>query len=309
MATMKAIRLQQYGGPEQLRYEDAPVPDTAAGQVLVRVRAASVNPWDLKLASGAFRDAIPMPLPYAPGSDYSGTVERVGAGASGVNVGDEVYGNCPHGSYAQYVAAPARTMAPKPRKRTHVESAAVPVAAQTAWQGLLEDGQLQRGQSVLIHAASGGVGTFAVQIARWTGARIYATASGENAESVRLLGADVVIDYKAKRFEDVAKDVDLVLDLIGGETQARSFAVLKPRGRLISTVSPPSQDEAKRRGVTAMMMQMHATRERLMRIAGLLDEGTITSIMTKVLPLEQAAEAWRLSKSGHARGKIVLEVA
>src|SRR5881398_523301 len=161
---MKAIRLQQYGGPEQLRFEDVPVPQPDNAQVLVRVHAASVNPFDFKLASGAFREHVPMKLPYIPGGDFSGVVDSIGPGVSNVKAGDAAYGNCPFGAYAQFLAAPAKSIAPKPAKLSHVEAASVPVAAQTAWQGLFDHGHLKRGQTVLIHAAAGGVGSFAVQL-------------------------------------------------------------------------------------------------------------------------------------------------
>jgi NADPH:quinone reductase-like Zn-dependent oxidoreductase len=306
---MKAIRVQAYGGPEQLRLDDN-VPDPLAGdgQVVVRVRATSVNPFDLKLASGAFRQMIPLTLPYAPGGDFAGIVDSIGAGVSGVRVGDGVYGNCPRGAYAEKVAAPAATVAPKPARLSFVDAASVPVAAQTAWQGLFDHGHLDKGQTVLIHAASGGVGTFAVQLAHWKGARVLATASGSNVEFVRSLGADVVIDYKTTPFESVAKDVDVVLDLIGGDTQARSYKVLKRGGYLVATAQPPSPDEAKQHGVQATMMQMQASTALLRQLASLLDAGILRTTVSKTFALAQAADAWQESRGGHTRGKIVLEV-
>jgi NADPH:quinone reductase-like Zn-dependent oxidoreductase len=306
---MKAVRVQNYGGPEQLRYEDAPAPEAGEGQVLVRVRATSVNPWDLKLASGAHQKHIPLVLPYVPGSDFSGVVEVVGAGVnSGVKVGDEVYGNCPVGGAAELVAAPGGTLAAKPRGLSHAEAVAAPVAASTAYQALFDHGRLEAGQTVLIHAASGGVGTFAVQLARWRTARVLATASAANAEYVRGLGADVVIDYKATPFESVARDVDLVLDLLGGETQTRSYATLKRGGRLISTVQPTDADFARQYGVEARMMGMEPSTALLTELARLLDAGTIQATVTETFPLAKAFEAWRWVQSGHTRGKVVMEV-
>jgi NADPH:quinone reductase-like Zn-dependent oxidoreductase len=296
---MKAIRLHAYGGPEQLHFEDAPEPAPSADQVLVRVQAASVNPFDLKLASGMFQKMIPMQLPYIPGGDFAGVVE---------STGDAVYGNCPHGAYAEFIAVSPKTIAPKPGNLSFTDCASVPVAAQTAWQGLFDHAHLEKGQTVLIHAAAGGVGTFAVQLAHWKGARVIATASGSHIEFVRSLGADVVIDYKTTPFESVGKNVDVVFDLVGGETQARSFAVLKPGGHLIATAQPPPGDEAKRRGVQAMMMNMQPTSQRLRKLAELLDQGTLQPIVSKTLPLAQAAEAWRETRSGHTRGKVVLSV-
>jgi NADPH:quinone reductase-like Zn-dependent oxidoreductase len=249
-----------------------------------------------------------LTLPYVPGGDFAGVVDSMGAGVTGVRAGDEVYGNCPRGAYAEKVAAPAATVAPKPKRLNFVEAASVPVAAQTAWQGLFDHGHLQKGQTVLIHAASGGVGSFAVQLAHWKGARVLATASGSNVEFVRSLGADLVIDYKTTKFETVAKDVDVVLDLIGGDTQARSYAVLKRGGRLVATAQPPSPDEAAKHGVQAVMMQMQANTDLLKQIAGLLDSGALRTTVSKTFPLAQAADAWKESRGGHTRGKIVLEV-
>ena len=299
MAAMKSIRVHTYGGPEQLQYEDVPPPQPAAGQVLVRVHAASVNPFDFKLASGAFAKFVPMTLPYTPGGDFAGVIEATG---------EAVYGNCPFGAYAQFVAVSSQTIAPKPAKVSHVEAASVPVAAQTAWQGLFDHGQLQRGQTVLIHAAAGGVGTFAVQLAHWKGARVLATASAANTDYLKSLGADQVIDYKTTPFESVAKDVDLVFDLMGGQTQERSWSVLKPGGRLVATSQPPLQEQAARHNVRATMMNMQATTRNLAELAQLLDAGTMKTVVSQVYPLEQAADAWRESLAGHTRGKIVLEV-
>jgi NADPH:quinone reductase-like Zn-dependent oxidoreductase len=306
---MKAIRIHEYGGPEQLRYEDAPAPQPAEGQVLVRVQAASLNPIDYKLASGAFRQLMPLSFPWIPGGDFSGFVEAVGPGVTAVKRGAAVYGDSPGGgAYAEFVAASASMVAPRPGKLSPVEAASVPLAAQTAWQGLFDHGHLQRGQSVLIHAAAGGVGTFAVQLAHWKEARVLATASAANVEYLRSLGADLVIDYKATRFESVAKDLDVVLDLVGGETQQRSFGVLRPGGYLISAVQPPSQEEAARHRVNALMMRMQASTHGLVQLAELLDAGTIRTVVTKTYPLAQAQEAWRNHMSGHTRGKVVLNV-
>jgi NADPH:quinone reductase-like Zn-dependent oxidoreductase len=306
---MKAIRYHAYGGPEQLRYEDAPVPILKTGEVLVRVRATSVNPWDYKLASGAFRNMVPMEFPYIPGGEFAGQIESVGASVSHLKPGDAVFGNCPSGSYAQFVAAPGESAAPMPARLTPLQAASVPLAAQTAWQGLFDHGHLEAGQTVLIHAAAGGVGTFAVQLAHWKGAKVIATASAANADYLKSLGADQVIDYKSTPFDTVVKDVDVVLDLLGGDTQTRSFAVLKRgSGRLIATAQPPSQELATRHKVRALMMQMKPTAERLNQLADLLDAGKIRTEVTKTFPLSQTKEAWEYSMSGHTRGKITLEI-
>jgi NADPH:quinone reductase-like Zn-dependent oxidoreductase len=306
---MKAVRVHSYGGVDQLRYEDAPIPQPGTDQVLVKVHAAGVNPFDHKLASGAFAKFVPLTLPYIPGADVSGVVEKLGAGVKEFKVGDAVYGNSqPTGAYAQFVAAPADTVAPKPKSLDHTSAASVPTGAQTAWQALFDLGHLDRGQTVLIHAAAGGVGGFAVQLAHWKGAKVIATASGKNVDYVRSLGADQVVDYKTTQFEDVSRDVDVVLDLLGGETQARSFQVVKRGGRLISTVQPPPQDAAKARDIHAEMVQMRASSDNLKEIAKLIDAGAIKAPAVQRFPLEKVAEAWTQILSGHMQGKIVLVV-
>ncbi|HEV3303862.1 MAG TPA: NADP-dependent oxidoreductase [Planctomycetaceae bacterium] len=306
---MKTIRLDQYGGPEELHYEDVSIPQPSEGQLLVRVQAASINPIDYKLASGAFRHMMPLHFPWIPGDDFAGVVEAVGPGVTSQKPGDTVYGDSPGGGpYAEFVVASAGMVAPMPAKLSPIEAASVPVAAQTAWQGLFEHGRLERGQTVLIHAAAGGVGSFAVQLARWKGARVLATSSAKNADYLQSLGADQVIDYRATPFESVATGMDLILDLLGGETQQRSFSVLKLGGRLVSTVQPPSEDEAVRRKLHATMMVMKPSAEGLKQLARLVDAGTIRTVVTKTYPLSQAQDAWKYQMSGHTRGKVVLEI-
>ncbi len=277
--------------------------------MLVRIHAASVNPIDFKLASGVMRQIMPISFPWIPGGDFSGIVEEVGPEVAGLAKGDAVYGDASGGgAYAEFYAGPATMITRKPRRLSDIEAASVPLAGQTAWQGLFDNGRLDRGETVLIHGAAGGVGTFAVQLAHWKGAKVLATTSKANAEYVRSLGADQVIDYKATPFESVAKNVDLVLDLIGGDTQRRSFAVLKPGGRLVATAQPPSEEEAAKHKVQAMMMQMKATASNLKQFAELLDAGSLKTTVTKTYSLAQAREAWAEIMSGHTRGKIVLEV-
>lgn len=309
MPEMKAIRVHNYGAPEDLRYEDVPIPEPGDGQVLVRIQAASVNPIDFKLASGSYRERMPLQFPWIPGGDFCGTVEAVGPGVINFQPGQAVFGNSPGGgAYAGFVAPSAGLISTRPKKLSAIEAASVPLAGQTAWQGLFDHGHLERGQTVLIHASAGGVGSFAVQLARWKGARVLATASKGHAEYVRSLGADEVIDYQATPFESVARNVDLVLDLVGGETQARSLATLRPGGRLVSALQPPSAEEAARHKVNAIGFHMQPSSEGLARLAQLLNDGTIRTAVTHTYPLEQAHSAWRQIMSGHTRGKIVLEV-
>ncbi|WP_431859008.1 NADP-dependent oxidoreductase [Azospirillum sp.] len=308
---MKAIRIHQYGGPDVLRYEEAPRPRLAEGDVLVRVHAAGINPVDWKVRQGYLRQMIPYTLPFIPGWDVSGVVEEIGPGAQGFTVGDEVYSRpdiARDGAYAEYIAVRASELARKPRTLSHVEAAGVPLAGITAWQALFDVGGLTAGQTVLIHAASGGVGSFAVQFAKWKGARVLATASAANHELVRDLGADEVIDYRATRFEDAARDVDVVFDTIGGETQQRSWSVLKPGGIQVSIVSPPPEETAKARGVRAGYLFIGPNAAVLTEIAGLIDEGRVRPIIGEVMPLAEARRAHELSQTGHARGKIVLRV-
>ena len=247
--TMKAIRIHNYGGPEVLQYEDAPRPKPQAGEVLIRVHAAGVNPIDWKVREGHMKDFWPHKFPLILGWDLSGVVEKLGRGVSRFKKGDEVY-SLPdptrNGAYADYIVVRESELALKPNSLHHIRAAAVPLAALTAWQSLFDTAQLQPGQRVLIHAGSGGVGHFAVQLAKWKGAYVFATASTKNQDLLRELGVDEPIDYTQQRFENVVRDIDIVLDTLGGETQERSWSVLKKGGVLVSLVQPPSEEKAER---------------------------------------------------------------
>lgn len=308
-STMKAIRMHEFGGPETLRLEEAPVPTPAPGEVLVRVYAAGVNPVDWKIRSGMIKAWAQ--LPYIPGFDVSGVVAAVGEGVTDVAPGDEVYSYIAvqrGGAYAQYVAIPSAWVAPKPASLTHAEAAAVPLAALTAWQALFEQAKLEAGQTVLIHAGAGGVGHFAVQLAHAKGAKVIATASARNHEFLKSIGADVVIDYRTQKFEDVAKDVDVVLDTIGGETQARSLGVLKKGGFLASIVQPPDPAKLAERGLRGSVMLVAPNAAQLSELGAMIDAGKVRPEISTSLPLAEAAEAHRLSEQGRTRGKIVLDV-
>lgn len=306
---MKAIRIHQYGGAEQLSYDDVELPEGGLNKVLVRIQAASLNPVDYKLASGMMRDLVKLTFPWIPGGDFSGIVESVDSSVTGFKKGDAVFGNSPAGgAYSQYIMADADLIAAKPSNLDHIQAASVPLAAQTAWQGLFDHGELQAGQKVLIHGAAGGVGTFAVQLARWKGAKVFATSSASDIEYLRKLGADEIINYKAVSFEKVLGDIDLVFDLIGGDTQTRSLITLKAGGRLISTTQPPAPEEAGKHKVIAMMMRMQPSAQRLSLLAGLLERGKIKTFVDKTFPLAQAKEAWAYLMNAHSRGKIVLAV-
>lgn len=327
---MKAIHLHNYGS-EHLRYEEVPSPQTGPGQVLVRVHAASVNQIDAGKASGAARYLFPLTFPWIPGGDFAGTVEMVGAGVTDWQPGTDVYGTCEAvgnlpaygGTYAEYIVVPAANLAVKPATLSFAEAAAVPIAALTAWQAL-QATQLQAGQTILIHGGAGPVGGFAVQFAHLLGARVLATASAQDLDFVRSLGAQEAIDYHTTPFETVLHQVDAVLDVVGGDTQQRSFDVLKSGGYLIATNQPPSPDEAARYGVHAQMVHMHNSGDELAHFARLLDAGTLRVDVARTYPLAQAGLAWADSArhlpprpgapagppvaAPKVHGKIVLEV-
>jgi NADPH:quinone reductase-like Zn-dependent oxidoreductase len=312
METMKAVRVHQYGGPEVLKYEEAPRPKPGPGEVLVRIRAAGVNPVDWKVREGHLKEALAYRMPFVPGWDVSGVVEATGPNVTQLATGDEVYGYpsvVRDGTYAEYAVVPEAELALKPRSVDHVQAASVPMAALTAWQGLFDAGDLRTDQKVLIHGGAGGVGSFAIQLARWKGAFITATASGRNQEFLRNLGADLTIDYEKSRFDRLVCDVDLVFDTVGGDTLRRSWKVLKKGGILVSTVEAPDAALAQVHGNRAALVNTQAKPAQLAEIAALVDAGMVRPIVEAVFPLNEARHAQELSQTGHARGKIVLKVA
>lgn len=308
METMKAVRMQSYGGPEVLVYEDTPRPEPQPGEVLVQVYAAAINGIDWKIRDGELQRIFSFQLPMILGSDAAGVVAAVGEGVTTFQVGQEVYGMMERsrsGSFAEYAIASADALAPKPQSLSYLEAASIPAVALTAWQALFDKGNLSNGQTVLIHGAAGGVGIFAVQLAKWKGAYIIATASASNVNAVRELGADEIIDYKTTPFEKVVKEVDVVLDIMGGDTQARSWQVLKPNGILVSTVPPPPTAPD---GLRGEMLMMQATGSELLEISKLLEAGQLRTIIERVFPLNETAQALELNKAGHTHGKIVVQV-
>ena len=311
MATMKAVRIHEYGGPEVLRYEDAPRPEPGPGEVLIRVYAASVNPVDWKVRAGYAKNMLKYKMPFIPGWDVSGVVETVGSGVSRLKVGDEVYSRpdiSRDGTYAEYVVVKESEIALKPKSIDHVHASSIPLAALTAWQALFDGAKLSAGQTVLIHGAAGGVGTFAVQFAKMKGARVIATASKRNHDFLRSLGADELIDYNTTKFEDVVHDVDVVLDTITGETADRSYGVIKKGGVYVSILAPPSQEKAAAHGVRTHHTFVQPNVEQLNEIAKLVDSGKLELTIEKVFPLAEARAAQELNAQGHTRGKIVLAV-
>lgn len=309
--TMKAWRVNSFGGTEALILDNVAVPQPRPGEILVKVDAAGVGPWDGWIRSG--HSALPQPLPLTLGSDLSGTVAALGEGVTDFVEGEAVYGvTNPRfiGAYAEYAVAKAGMIAGKPESLSHEEAASVPVIAVTAWQALFEQARVGQGQAVLIHGAAGNVGAYAVQFARQSGAQVIATAGTDDIETVRALGADRVVDYRSRRFEDELGDVDVVIDLVGGETQARSFAVLKRGGLMVSAVSEPDQAVAARHGVRALFFLVEVTTLHLTRIAEMIDAGELRVNVGQVLPFAEARAAHEMleGRRPHPRGKIVLTV-
>ena len=311
-STMMAWRVHEFGPPEIMKFERVSRPEPGPGEVLVKVEAAGVGPWDGWIRAG--KSALPQPLPLTLGSDLSGKIVTVGPGVSELRVGDQVYGvTNPQfiGAYAEYALASAGMVSNKPTSLTHVEAASVPVIAVTAWQALFDHAQLEAGQTVVIHGAAGNVGSYAVQLARRAGVQTIATVATDDVSFVRNLGANTVIDYRTQRFEEQVRDADAVIDLVGGETQARSFQVLRRGGKLISAVSRPDQDLAKRHGVEATFFLVNVTSQYLTEIARLVDDGKLRTNVGAVLPLADAREAHLMLERvrPQPKGKIVLAVA
>lgn len=304
---MKAIRVYEYGGPEVLRLENVAAPVPGVGEVLIDVAGAGVNPIDWKILSGAMKTHIPLPLPFTPGVEVAGTVVAVGQGVAEFSIGDEVFGFIDIvGGYAAKAVAPVSKLALKPRALSALQAGAVPATALTAWQALTEHSCVQRRQKVLIHAAAGGVGSMAVQIAKYLGAEVYATASEHNHAYLKDLGADYIIDYTTQAFEELVSDVDVVLDLVGGETQARSFKVLKRNGVLVSPVSMPNMSLANDYGVTPANFATRSDGRQLSLIAELFEKGYLT-VDVEAFPLSEVKVAIEKSMSRHSRGRLVLD--
>ncbi|MGE5258031.1 MAG: NADP-dependent oxidoreductase [Hyphomicrobiales bacterium] len=305
---VKAVRIHRFGGPEVITCEELSRPLPGEGQVTVRVKAAGVGPWDAWVRAG--RSALPQPLPLILGSDLSGVVEDVGPGVTGFQSGDHVFGvTNPRftGAYSECAVADAAMIAPKPVRLTYVEAASVPVVASTAWQMLFDHGQVDGTKRVLVHGAAGNVGAYAVQLAKRVGAEVVATAFTRDVDYVRSLRADQVVDLPGTRFEKHLKDVDVVIDTIGGETLERSFEVLKPGGVLVSSVAAPDPDKAARNSIRGVFFLVAITSEGLNRVADLLDSGQIKTNVGEVLPLADARLAHEmLAGKAHKRGKIVL---
>jgi NADPH:quinone reductase-like Zn-dependent oxidoreductase len=305
---MNAVVIHNFGGPNAMRFELVQRPEPGPGQVLVHVRAAGINPVDWKIREGWLGE---MPLPQILGNDISGVVEGRGPGVNEFREGDAVFGTVADssGAFAEYAISEVAQLAKRPEGLDDIHAAALPTASLTAWQALFDKAELRTGERLLVHAAAGGVGSFAVQFGKWKDAYVIGTASVQNEPYLRELGVDEFIDYHEVRFEDLVKDIDVVLDTIGGETQKRSWGVLRPGGILVSIVQPPSEEEATAHKVRGVFLRSdHNRGDQLAKIAKLVVSGQIKVHVETVLPLHEARKALEMSQSGHARGKIVLKV-
>jgi NADPH:quinone reductase-like Zn-dependent oxidoreductase len=312
MSQMKAVRIHAYGGTDVLIHEKAPRPKPGEGELLVRVQATTVNPFDCAVRAGYMSSYFDLTFPVILGTDVAGVVEKVGAGANTFKAGDRVYGRggvVREGTYAEYAVVPASDVATAPRSLDSVQAAAIPHVTLTAWQALIEMAKLSSGQTVLIHGAAGGVGHVAAQLAKWRGARVIGTAS-VNFDFLEELKVDQAIDYANTRFEEVVDKVDVVLDTIGDDTQERSWQLLKPGGMLVSTIQAPSEETAKAHNVRqGMVFSTPPIGETLTEVNALVEAGKLKPHVSLVLPLEETARAHKLVEGRHTRGKIVLQVA
>lgn len=311
---MKALQMTQYGGKDVLELNQNMTKLVAGKEhVLIEVHAASINPIDWKIRAGYLKEHLPLTMPATLGGDVAGVVAGVGDSASGLSVGERVYGYASvvsggSGSFAEFVAAAISTVAPAPQKVNFTEAAALPLVGASAVQAVEQHITLQRGQKILIHGGAGGIGSVAIQIAKSIGAYVATTASTDDRAYVQELGADEVIDYQKEPFEEKLKNFDAVFDTIGGETAEKSFKVLKKGGTLVSMLGQPNPTRAQQHGVTAIGQQTHVTTEVLKRLAQLVDTGTIKIHVDKVFPFEKAKEAFQLLEEGHVRGKVVFEI-
>lgn len=308
--TMQAVEIRQFGGPEVLTLQEAVTPEPHADELLLRVHAAGVNPVDTGARSGRSAALTDAALPYIPGFDVSGVVVAVGSAVSGFSVGDPVYAMLDlrrGGAYAEYALVKQNEAALKPGNLSFAEAAALPLVALTAWQALFDTAELQPGQTVLIHGGAGGVGSIAVQLARWRGARVIATGSDYSQDFLRELGADVTVDYRNQRFEDYADGVDVVLDTVGRDTQIRSLGVVRDGGILVSLVGLVPEARDPPAGVRAVSILVRADGSQLGQLGELLADGVIRPVVSYRFPLTDAPEAHRQIETRSTRGKIVLE--
>jgi NADPH:quinone reductase-like Zn-dependent oxidoreductase len=308
---MNAVRMHIRAGPDALVFEDVPVPRISKGEVLMKVHAAGITPTEFTWNSTFTTSDGANRLPIVPSFEVSGTVHEVASDVAGLSVGDAVYGLLNFwrdGAAAEYVAARAADIAPKPRSLDYVLAAAVPLSGLTAWQALFDYARLSAHHRILIHGAAGGVGTWAVQFAHWRGAHVIGTASQKNHQFLRELGAEDVLDYISSHFEDEVRDADVVLDTVGGDTLERSWRVLRKDGYLVTVAGDVSEEKAKTFGVNAASILVQPNRAQLIEIANLIDSGTVRPVVEAIYPLAQARQAYERGLQGHNRGKLVLQV-
>ena len=307
---MKAAQLDHYGGKDAIKFTvDAPKPKAKPGEVLVEVHAAGVNPFDVKVREGMVRQMAELSFPATLGGDFAGTIAETG---EGFTQGQPVYGQANalsgQGSYAEFTPVKATQLATKPKNVDFTIAAALPLVSASAYQALVDHMQLQKGQKILIHGGAGGIGSLAVQLAKHIGAYVAATATAEDTDFVQNLGADEVIDYKTQDFSDILKNYDAVFDTIGGETNTKSYKVLKPGGALVSMVDQSDEGLVRKHQVRYTAQFTRVTPERLHAITELVDNGTLEPIVDKTFPLEEAAEALEYQKTGTPKGKVVIQV-
>lgn len=313
VATMTAAQIRKYGKKEVEISENVHQPEVSEGELLVEVYAAGINPSDWKIMEGLMKEMAPLNFPATLGGDFSGVVKQVGKNVSGFKKGDEVYGYASvlrggSGAFSEYATVNVKSVAHKPGKVDFFETAALPLAGVSAWQALVDLLHLSQGQKILIHGGAGGIGSFAIQIAKHIGAYVATTVNVNNIEFAKELGADEVIDYKNQKFEDILKNYDAVFDTVGGETFLRSFEILKKGGQIVSMLERAPEELLKQYGVKAIAQGTLVTRERLRRLAELIDQDHIMINIDKIFPLSEAGEALQYQKKGHPRGKVVLEI-
>ena len=311
---MKTAQINKYGGKEVVEINNTiSKPQAEEGKIVVEIHAAGVNPIDWKIRQGYLAQMMPLHFPATMGGDFSGVVTEVGGGVSGLRVGDEVYGQAGvllggSGTFAEYALVSAQNVAKKPKNVSHKEAAGLPLAGVSAFQALFENINLKKGQKILIHGGAGGIGSFAIQLAKYSGAYVYTTVSIEDVAYVKELGVDEVIDYKSQKFDDIVKDCDAVFDTVGGETYTRSFNVLKKGGVIVSMAEQPNTELMEKYGVQAIYQFTQPTREKLEKLAALVERGAVKVHIDKTFRLDETAEALSYLETGHSKGKVVLQI-
>lgn len=313
MDDMNAAQILKYGGNEVIEINTVSKPSPGPGQVLVEAQAAGVNPVDWKIREGYLQQMAPLKFPATLGGDFSGTVIETGGKVSEFKRGDDVYGTAlvlagGSGSFAEFILADAKRVAHKPKNISHIEAAALPLAGVSAWQGIVEHMKLSKGQKILIHGGAGGIGSFAIQIAKHLGAYVATTVSRDDSDYAKGLGADEALDYKGQRFEELLEDYDAVFDTVGGETYASSFKVLRKGGIVVSMLEQPNQELMAKHGVTAISQFTQINTERLQKLAGLVEKSIVKVHIDKIFPLKKVADSLEHLRKESPRGKIVIDI-